>query len=93
MPTRNINLTDHYDGFLAEQLSVGRYNNASEVVRAGLRLLEQQEAEDIARLEALRKASAIGAQAYENGDFTVIESDEALDHLFDEISADADQRS
>jgi len=92
MPTRNINLTDHYDGFLSEQLSVGRYKNASEVIRAGLHLLEKQEAEDIARLEALRNASAIGTQAYENGDFTVIESDEALDHLFDEISAKADQQ-
>ncbi len=92
MPTRNINLTDHYDTFLSEELAAGRYKNASEVVRAGLRLLEQQAAEDSARLDALRRDAAIGAEAYQAGDFTVIESDDALDRFFDDIAADADGR-
>ena len=89
MPTRNINLTDHYDEFLSEQMSAGRFKNASEVVRAALRLLEQQQAEDHAKLEALRQAAAIGHDAYERDDYTVLESDEAFDEFFDDIAADA----
>jgi antitoxin ParD1/3/4 len=36
MPTRNINLTEHSDRFVNEQVEAGRYKNASEVFRAGL---------------------------------------------------------
>ena len=36
-------LNEHYERFIKKQLESGRYNNASEVVRAGLRLLEDQE--------------------------------------------------
>ncbi|OHV78398.1 type II toxin-antitoxin system ParD family antitoxin (plasmid) [Sinorhizobium chiapasense] len=36
-------LNEHYEKFIKKQLESGRYNNASEVVRAGLRLLEDQE--------------------------------------------------
>jgi antitoxin ParD1/3/4 len=54
MPTRNVNLTDRYDRFVAEQIDAGRFRNASEVMRAGLRLLEQQTREDDEKLEVLR---------------------------------------
>ncbi len=54
MPTRNINLTDHYDQFVQQEIDVGRYKNASEVLRAGLRLLEQQKREDEEKLAILR---------------------------------------
>jgi antitoxin ParD1/3/4 len=46
MPTRNINLTDHYDQFAQNEIAVGRYKNASEVLRAELRLLERRARED-----------------------------------------------
>ncbi len=36
-------LGQHFDGFVRDMLATGRYNNASEVIRAGLRLLEDQE--------------------------------------------------
>ncbi len=39
----NVSLNDHLKKFIARQLKGGRYNNASEVVRAGLRLLEEKE--------------------------------------------------
>lgn len=59
----NYALNDHYESFIRKQLESGRYNNASEVVRAGLRMLEDFEAErekwlreDIpARLAELRR--------------------------------------
>jgi len=47
----SITLGDHFDSFLTEQLASGRYASASEVVRAGLRLLEEEET----RLSTLRK--------------------------------------
>ncbi len=56
MPTRNINLTPELDEFVDARLQSGRYANASEVVRAGLRALEEDEREDHAKLEALRAA-------------------------------------
>jgi antitoxin ParD1/3/4 len=56
MPTRNINLTPEMDKFVASRIRRGQYANASEVLRAGLRALEQDEQEDLAKLEALRTA-------------------------------------
>ena len=45
MPTRNVNLTEHFDHFIETGITSGRFGNASEVVREGLRLLEQSERE------------------------------------------------
>jgi antitoxin ParD1/3/4 len=56
MPTRNVNLTDELDRFVAKKVRTGRYENASEVVRAGLRTLEREEQQYEAKLSALRAA-------------------------------------
>jgi antitoxin ParD1/3/4 len=56
MPTRNVNLTDELDHFVAKKVKSGRYENASEVVRAGLRTLEREEQQFQAKLAALRTA-------------------------------------
>ena len=56
MPTRNVNLTDELDRFVLEKVESGRYENASEVVRAGLRTLEREERQYEAKLSALRSA-------------------------------------
>ena len=90
MPTRNINLTDQNDGFITDQLSAGHYKNASEVVRAGLRLLQQREAENAARLEALRDANALGMQAYAEGRYTTVTSQQDMDRVFKEIWSEID---
>jgi antitoxin ParD1/3/4 len=45
MPTRNVVLTDHQSAFIDEMVASGRYQNASEVLRAGLRLIEREEEE------------------------------------------------
>ena len=45
MPTRNVNLTDELDRFVLKKVKTGRYENASEVVRAALRTLEREELE------------------------------------------------
>jgi antitoxin ParD1/3/4 len=56
MPTRNVNLTDELDRFVLQKVASGRYENASEVVRAALRTLEREEQEYEAKLIALRAA-------------------------------------
>jgi antitoxin ParD1/3/4 len=58
MPGRNVNLTDHYASFIDECLASGEFNNASEVVRAGLQLLEQRLKENRARIEYIRRRAA-----------------------------------
>jgi antitoxin ParD1/3/4 len=54
MPTRNVNLTDELDQFILDKVKTGRYENASEVVRAALRSLERDEREYEEKLAALR---------------------------------------
>jgi antitoxin ParD1/3/4 len=56
MPTRNVNLIDELDDFVLAKVKSGRYENASEVVRAALRTLERQEQRHEAKLAALRAA-------------------------------------
>lgn len=60
MPTRNINLTAEMDKFVDAKIRGGQYANASEVLRAGLRALEQDEQENKAKLRALRTAVQAG---------------------------------
>ncbi|HZL68494.1 MAG TPA: type II toxin-antitoxin system ParD family antitoxin [Candidatus Limnocylindrales bacterium] len=56
MPTRNVNLTEELDRFVLTKVESGRYENASEVVRAALRILEREEEQYEAKLAALRAA-------------------------------------
>jgi len=67
MPTRNVNLTDSFDDFITTEIAAGRYRNASEVMRAGLRLLQQQTAEDGAKLAALRRLAKTGLDQLDQG--------------------------
>ncbi len=68
MPKRNVNLTEHFNSFIEASINSGRFSNASEIVREGLRLLEQREAEDNARLEWLRSAAQDGFAAIDRGE-------------------------
>lgn len=85
MPTRNVVLTDHQDGLIGDLVASGRYQNASEVLRAGLRLLEQHEAEDAARLDALRRAVAEGVADLESGRFETLAGAAGVDAFLDAI--------
>lgn len=55
----SITLGQHFDAFISEQLKSGRYSSTSEVVRAGLRLLEESET----RLTTLRKLLKEGEES------------------------------
>ncbi len=74
MPTRNVVLTNYQASFVERLVSTGRYQNASEVLREGLRMVEQREAEDASRLEALRNAVKVGIADFEQGRFTSFET-------------------
>jgi antitoxin ParD1/3/4 len=81
MPTRNVVLTDHQQGVIESLVGSGRYQNASEVLRDGLRLVEQREAEDAAKLDALREAAAIGWRDLEAGRYRDIGRDMLADEI------------
>ena len=85
MPTRNVNLTEHFDTFIETGITSGRFSNASEVVREGLRLLEQREKEDKAKIEWLRSAAKEGFDAIERGDCTALRSEKEIDDFLEQI--------
>jgi antitoxin ParD1/3/4 len=79
MPTRNVNLTDRLDRFVEAGVTSGRYGNASEIVREGLRLLEQRDQEQQAKLKRLRNAAKEGFGQIDRGEGVEFRSMEALD--------------
>jgi antitoxin ParD1/3/4 len=86
MPTRNVNLTDHFDHFIDSRIGSGHFSNASEVVREGLRLLEQRDAEDRAKLAWLRSAAEDSFAAIDRGEGTKFHSLDDLAALIDQTS-------
>lgn len=62
MATRNIVLTDHQEQLVGTLVKAGRYQNASEVLRDGLRLVEEKELQHQEKLLSLRDAIAEGLQ-------------------------------
>ncbi len=74
MPTRNVHLTEHFDKFIDAGIESGRFSNASEIVREGLRLLEQREEEDRAKIQWLRRAAKEGFDAIDRGESTALRS-------------------
>lgn len=77
MPT-SVALSPHFEAFIQEQVKSGRYNNASEVVRAGLRLLEDQHARAKIQHEEMRAAIAAGLASG---------SGQSADTVFDRLEA------
>ena len=58
----NVSLTPQLETMIQQRVASGRYNNASEVVREALRLLEEREKEEQAKLEHLRSLLAVGLE-------------------------------
>jgi len=80
MPTRNVHLTQHFDSLIADGIESGQFSNASEVVREGLRLLEQRQQEDKAKIEWLRGAIQQGIDEVERGEGIEFASIDDLAH-------------
>ncbi len=60
MKNTSVTLGDHFDHFIAEALANGRYRSASEIIREGLRLLEERETKLVALKAALAEGEASG---------------------------------
>ncbi len=86
MPTRNVVLTEHQADLIEKLVDSGRYQNASEVLREGLRLVESREAEDRARLKALREAAQAGIDDLEAGRYKTFGSFADLDGYLREVA-------
>ena len=67
MPTRNVVLTDHHEKIISELVGSGRHQNASEVLRDGLRLIEERDARELAKLKALQAVALVGFTDLDNG--------------------------
>lgn len=91
MPTRNVVLTDHNEKMIAELVASGRYQNASEVLRDGLRLIEERAAREAAKLKALREAARVGFADIEQGRSIALDID-TIDDFMDELGREAAQK-
>lgn len=89
MPTRNVVLTDRQADLVERLVASGRYQNASEVLRDGLRLVETRDAQDKARLKALRDAAKAGIADIDAGRFRSFESAADLERHLAQLTEDA----
>ena len=89
MPTRNVVLTDSQAKFVEQMVASGHYQNASEVLREGLRLVQAREAEQAAKLAALREAVAVGIADIEAGRYTEFNDAASLDAYLANIADQA----
>ncbi len=78
MATRNVVLTDTQSSLVDRLVETGRYQNASEALRAGLRLLEREESE----LDALRNQLSAGLAQAKAGDLAEGSGEEAIRRVF-----------
>jgi len=81
---KTVALTERDSRFIAGQIAKGEYGNASEVVRAGLRLLEKEQL----RLEALRAAITVGDADLAAGRFKSYKTGDLAREMRDAIPAD-----
>ena len=86
MPTRNVVLMKRQQELIETLVESGRYQNASEVLREGLRLVEQREAEDAGKLKALRAAARLGIGSLERGEFKEFRTIEDLQTYLTDLS-------
>lgn len=83
MPTQNVNLTPALEAFVKTQVSLGHFNNASEVHRAALSAMARQEEERTLRLEQLRREIQLGIDDVEAGRTAEIGSAPGLGVMLD----------
>ncbi|MBC7941568.1 MAG: type II toxin-antitoxin system ParD family antitoxin [Chitinophagaceae bacterium] len=91
MPTRNVVLSDHQQELVETLVQSGRYQNASEVLREGLRLIEERERFEGAKLKALKQAARIGWADVSAGRYTDV-ADHQLGEFIGELGRRAAQR-
>lgn len=81
MPTRNVVLSEHQQDFVETLVQSGRYQNASEVLREGLRLIEERERIEAAKLKALKQAARKGWDDITAGRYTDVAANKLKDFI------------
>lgn len=81
MATTSLSLGEHWEVFIKNEISSGRYGSASEVVRDALRSMEERKS----KLEALRTHLSEGANQANNGDFI---DNFSMDSLINDLDAE-----
>lgn len=76
MPTRNVVLTDYQEQLIERLVETGRFQNASEVLREGVRLVEERESRHKESIKALRAELQIGIADIEAGRSAVYSASE-----------------
>jgi len=71
--TKNIVLTDKMDAYVNSLVESGRFQNASEAIRASIRLMEERDAARQAWIDSLRVAVAVAEEDFRDGRFVEVE--------------------
>lgn len=87
----NISLTKELEELVTTKVASGRYHSASEVVREGLRLLEEHDLLRQARIEQLRKDIQVGIDQLDRGEGKAYD-DVSLGQLFDDLKVKGKER-
>ena len=84
MPTQNVSLTEKQAKFVRQSVNEGEFRNASEVVRAGLRLLEQEKQAQKMKLKMMRKMIKEGFDQIDRGEYIDVDD---VDLFMDAVCA------
>jgi antitoxin ParD1/3/4 len=93
MAGRNFSLTDRLSDFVDDQVSTGRHQNASEVVREALRRYEDDLEAERASLAVVEKVAAQGLAAIARGEFTLVKGPKEARDLMRRFNARAAKRA
>lgn len=89
MSTRNVVLSERHEALIEALVQSGRYQSASEVLNEGLQLVENREADEAAKLDALRTAIDLGVSSIERGEVKTFPDASSLVDYLGEVGAKA----
>ncbi|MBV8799028.1 MAG: type II toxin-antitoxin system ParD family antitoxin [Alphaproteobacteria bacterium] len=89
MPTKNVVVTGRQAKMIDRLVSSGQYQNASEVLREGLRLVQERDREEKAKLKALRAAVQVGIDDLEAGRYVEFRDSHSLREYLRSLAEDA----
>lgn len=92
MPTRNVVLTERHERVISDLIASGRYQNASEVLREGLRLIEERDSREAAKLKLLQEAARAGFTDLNEGRFVELEEG-SIESLIEGVGRQVRERS
>ncbi|NOT46267.1 MAG: type II toxin-antitoxin system ParD family antitoxin [Acidobacteria bacterium] len=89
----NVSLTPELEKLVNDKVKSGRYNSASEVIREGLRLLQDHDELKRIRLDELRREIMLGVEQIKNGQYTLVETEQELVEFGERIFSKAKARA